>query len=797
MQQQAHVVGTVDYRNLFEAGGGLWLVLLPDLTIAAVSDAYLHASMAQRAEVVGRNIFEVFPASVEEPSATGTQNLRMSLERVLQTRMVDVLAFHRYDLRRPTAEGGEPREQCWSVVNTPVFGPEGALAYILLRVEDIKDFLRMMEHAPAEETEGHGVTSKCSQVLAACADTQQKTAEWREALRRVEEQYRERTAELDKALEESEELFESAPSGRAKVDAEGRFVKVNKGLCDIVGYSREELLKMRAEELACGEDRDKTRKALGAFFRGEVGRYTARRRYVRKDGKLIWVEITVNPIYRADGTVAYASGITTDVTEKVTAEEALRESEQRFRATFENAPIAMTHMDLDGRWIRVNPRFCEIMGYESTELLNTYFAEVSPPDEIEEEVHQMACLRRGEIPFFTMEKQYTTKDGRVLWLELTCALQRDSQGRPEYYARFAQDITERKRAQDAVKRQARLIDLSPDGILSRQPDGTITFWSKGAEALYGWTAKEAMGRSTHELLRTHFDVPFEVIVENLRHAGCWTGELVQRSKDGRRIVVQSYWVGEFDERGQLTELMESNVDISERKRAEEELARSNEDLQQFGYIVSHDLQEPLRMVSSYLQLLEQRYKDQLDQNAHDFIDFAVDGANRMSQLIKDLLQFSRVGMQSKEPEPVALTEVLAKATMNLSVAITEASADISVGPLPTVRGDPVLLVQLFQNLLGNALKFRAPDRSAIICIGAERSDNLWRITIADQGIGIAPQYQQKIFQIFKRLHTRKEYPGTGIGLAICKKIVERHGGRIWVDSQPGQGAAFHFTLPPA
>lgn len=225
----------------------------------------------------------------------------------------------------------------------------------------------------------------------------------------------------------------------------------------------------------------------------------------------------------------------------------------------------------------------------------------------------------------------------------------------------------------------------------------------------------------------------------------------------------------------------------------QELTRSNAELEQMAYVASHDLQEPLRMVTSYLQLLVQRYGGRLDTDAHEFIGFAVDGAKRMQALIDDLLTYSRVGTKAKPLEPVDCTPVVETALRSLRMVIEESGAQIEYGTLPTVLGDAAQLAQLFQNLIANALKFRA-DQPPRIQIRAEREDGFWRFEVQDNGIGIAPEYFDRIFVMFQRLHSRSTYPGTGIGLAICKKIVERHGGRIWVESEPGQGALFKFTL---
>jgi light-regulated signal transduction histidine kinase (bacteriophytochrome) len=213
-------------------------------------------------------------------------------------------------------------------------------------------------------------------------------------------------------------------------------------------------------------------------------------------------------------------------------------------------------------------------------------------------------------------------------------------------------------------------------------------------------------------------------------------------------------------------------------------------------VASHDLQEPLRMVSSYTRLLSRRYKGKLDQDADDYIQFAVDGAIRMQKLIQDLLSFSRVGTKGAPLVPVNVGEVVGRALKNLEVALKESGAEVEVAaPLPEVQADGGQLEQLFQNLTGNALKFRAPDRKPRIRIRAERlSEREWRFDIEDNGIGIEPQYFERIFVLFQRLHTRSEYEGTGIGLAVCKKIVERHGGRIWVTSKPGEGSTFSFIL---
>jgi signal transduction histidine kinase len=255
------------------------------------------------------------------------------------------------------------------------------------------------------------------------------------------------------------------------------------------------------------------------------------------------------------------------------------------------------------------------------------------------------------------------------------------------------------------------------------------------------------------------------------------------------------------------ELQASNqqleVEVGERKHAEaaqaklsQELARSNTELEQLAYVASHDLQEPLRMVASYMQLLERKYEGKLDAEAHEFIGFAVDGAKRMQALIIDLLTYSRLGSAVIPMQPTDCTKVVESALGSLGPAVVESGAQIEHGDLPVVMGNAAQLTQLFQNLLANAIKFRG-DRAPRIAVSAEPDDSFWRFSVQDNGIGIDPEYFERIFGMFQRLHNRSAYPGTGIGLAICKKIVERHGGRTWVESAPGKGAVFKFTLPKA
>jgi light-regulated signal transduction histidine kinase (bacteriophytochrome) len=251
-----------------------------------------------------------------------------------------------------------------------------------------------------------------------------------------------------------------------------------------------------------------------------------------------------------------------------------------------------------------------------------------------------------------------------------------------------------------------------------------------------------------------------------------------------------------DAAGNISMWIGSNTDIHEEKQTEEELRRANEDLNLFAFAASHDLQEPLRMITSYSQLLVKEHRGAFDDDAEVLVGYIGDGTRRMRELLSDLLAYTAVGEEQEEASDlIDLNAVVRKVLENLKTSIREAGASISVDPLPCVRGAEVHFVQLFQNLIGNAIKYRG-QRPATIHVSAQQINGEWRFEVSDKGIGIAPEYHEKVFAVFKRLHGKK-IPGTGVGLAICKRVVERHGGRIWVESQAGQGAKFRFTLPVA
>lgn len=359
-------------------------------------------------------------------------------------------------------------------------------------------------------------------------------------------------------------------------------------------------------------------------------------------------------------------------------------------------------------------------------------------------------------------------------------------------------------AEKNIKRQANLLNLTHDAIFVLNIDDKITFWNKGSQETYGWSQNEVQGKVTHELLQTEYPKPLKEIQDDVLNYGQWDGELKHKKRDGAPIIVLSRWSLQKDESGKPTGFLEINTDITKRKEAEDklkklvdELKSSNDELRQFNYITSHDLQEPLRNVASYAQLLERRYKDKLDKDADEYINFVVDAATRMKEMIQGLLDYSNVGTRKENFESLDVEDILKQVLSNLDALIEENDAAINYDPLPVINADRELLVQLFQHLIKNAIKFRKPDEPPKIHISARKDSQKkeYIFSVSDNGIGIEPQYTDRIFELFKRLHTIDEYKGTGIGLAIAKRIIERHGGHIWVESDYGAGSTFYFTLP--
>ncbi len=718
-------------------------------------------------------------------------------------------------------------------------------------------------------------------------------------------------------------LLEAAPDAMVVVNQGGEIVLLNVQAEKQFGYRRDELLgqqvthiipegfaeRLIADELRSAEDALAQQIGTGIELVAK-----------RKDGSEFPIEIMLSPLESPEGTLVTAA--IRDISVR-------RAAEARYRGLLEAAPDAMVVVNQGGEIVLLNLQAEKQFGYRRDELLGQQVTNIIPEGFAQRLIADE--LRSAEDALAQqigtgIELVAKRKDGSEFPIEIMLSPLESAEG--TLVTAAIRDISVRRAAEAALKGQARLLDLAHDAIVVRDLAGHIMYWSKGAEATYGWSSEEAIGEVTHELLHSVFPGSRAAVAAALEADGDWKGELGHTARDGRKLIVESRQSVERDANGRVRSILEINRDFSARKVAEahlaqmearyrglleaapdamvvvnqggeivllnlqaekqfgyrrdellgqpvtniipegfaerliadelrsaedalaqqigtgielvakrkdgsefpieimlsplespegtlvtaairdisvrraaeadllqkvEDLARSNEELGQFAYIASHDLQEPLRMVASYTQLLSRRYKGKLDSDADEFIAFAVDGATRMQGLIQDLLAYSRVGSRGLEMVPTSSEEALEQALTNLRGAIEGSGAIVTHGRLPTVLADETQLIQLFQNLVGNAIKYQDPGIPRVQ-ISAARSGRKWTFSVQDNGLGIDSEYFDKIFGMFQRLHKREEFVGTGIGLAICKKIVERHGGTMWVESEPGHGSTFSFVL---
>ena len=477
------------------------------------------------------------------------------------------------------------------------------------------------------------------------------------------------------------------------------------------------------------------------------------------------------------------------------------ELEKKARTIINQAYDAFVEIDVSGNIIDWNHQSEIIFGWSREEVIGKALSETIIPARYREGHRKGLEHTRvtGEGPILNKRIEISAlhRDGQEFSVELA-VFPVSTEGTVSFCA-FIRDIRERKSAADALQSQAELLNLTNDAVIMRDLDGTIRYSNRGAKEMYGFTEAEMIGHRSHDLFKTKFPIPYEQIEQAICIKGRWEGELVHHVRDGRKIIVASRQTLKVDLEGKPVAVLEINSDITERKLTEQrqqvlaEIKRSNLELEQFAYIASHDLQEPLRAVAGCLQILEKTYKGKLDDNADELIHLAIDGAIRMRALISDLLSLSRVSSGEVTFERVDLSLLLEQALKNMKTTIEETGAKITHDALPILTVEKTQLTQLFQNLISNALKFHG-DKPPEIHVGTVQHDDQWQFSVRDNGIGFEAEHSEKIFEPFKRLHGRDKYPGTGIGLAICKRIVERHRGRIWVESKPGEGTTFYFTI---
>ncbi|MHB1355727.1 MAG: PAS domain S-box protein [Anaerolineae bacterium] len=664
--------------------------------------------------------------------------------------------------------------------------------------------------------------------------------------------------EAEGALRESEEKYRLLINNANEaivVVQDGLFKFCNAATLNLLeGYSEHELQSIPYTEFVHPEDRENVEQYHCKHIAHELEQTRITYRVVTRGGAAKWVDVNT-ALIEWQGKPATLDFLT-DITERKRAEDSVRESEAKFRSTIAQSLDGILIAEEDGSIVEWNAAQTVVYGNSREEMIGTpiwqFLMDHLPesmrvPEAFEQIVKVLRDYAQAPGSAFALvpfENEIQTKDGQSKMIELSMYPIRILDA--TLWGVISRDITQRKRAELALREsEAKFratISQSMEGILIAEQDARIVEWNTAQTAIYGRSRKEMIGKPIWQFLQDHFpdsmktqETPNQLSTllrgfaeSSLSAVAQPSREVAIQTKDGQDKIIE---LSVFPIKIQDATLWEViSRDITERKKVEEalaesaerenqtilneqqrrlelerkaaqvlrakaaELSRSNKELEQFAYVASHDLQEPLRMVASYTQLLAERYAGKLDAKADKYIGYAVNGAVRMQRLINDLLAYSRVGTRAKPFTETSCLEIVQESILDLGKAIEEARAEVIIGDLPTILVDRIQIKQVFQNLIANAIKFRG-DVNPRVVITSEERDGYWELCVADNGIGIDPQFHNRIFIIFQRLHERDKYPGSGIGLAIVKKIIERHGGRIWIDSEEGKGARFIFTLP--
>lgn len=575
----------------------------------------------------------------------------------------------------------------------------------------------------------------------------------------------------------------------------------NRGAENLYGWTEKEALGQNPASLLKTEYPEAFIKSLFQKA-GETGELTLETYHYTKDGKRLTVELHLVAVKDKTGVISGYTVIMRDITERKQTEKALRESERRYKSTLDNLMEGCVIWDFNWMCVYVNDAAAKHAHLSKGVMTGKSIFKLFPGIENTAfyEYYSRAMHLRTVEQF---ESPYLFPDGLTAWFEMKV------QPVPEGIFLQTSDITERKVSEDALSKALRQLQFhvenSPLAVIEFNSSFQIIQWSKNAEKIFGWSADEVKGKSIGEFKWVYEEDAERVAALSADMLASEKTSNVHTNrnyrKDGSVIICEWYNSALVDDSGSLISVFSLILDVTERKNAENELhhtldalKRSNADLEQFAYAASHDLQEPLRMISTYTTVLERSLKKQEDDKTGQYFQILIESSRRMHSLIEGLLQYSRISSEKEEFRPVELSIIVSEVIKLLEIAVAESHAQIKVAPLPVIIANPVQMKQLFQNLITNAIKYRG-ERNPVIEINAEKKDGMVTISVKDNGIGISAEYFDKIFVIFQRLNDRSVYPGTGIGLSICKRIAENHGGRIWLQSEPGTGSTFFFTIP--
>lgn len=632
---------------------------------------------------------------------------------------------------------------------------------------------------------------------------------------------------LQVSEEKFRKIFEDSPLGKSMTTLDGK-INVNNAFCKMLGYTESELADLHWKEITHPDDYEKSAKISKDLFDEKIDTVTYEKRYLHKSGSIVWADVTTSILKDSEGKKLFFLTTVQNITERKEAQQKILE-EKKFTESVINAMPGIFYLaDQDGNLINWNNQLAQISGLTEDEILKIKLSDMIAPHDREKMTRAFEqVFNSGEV---VVEADFLSKNENYIPFYFN-GIKIFKDEKP-FLLGIGIDISERLIAE---QRYRSLFDNSPVAIWEEDWEGVLTYLNglrgKGTTDLNEYFKKnktavrealqkikvidlnsetfkifEAESRDDIiELIQKNIgsDKSIQTYTEELKAFidGRETYETVLNLKtlSGRRInVIKQINFSLF--KASTNQVIVSIIDVTKMTEMQiklehtlQDLKRSNKDLEQFAYVASHDLQEPLRMVSSYVQLIERRYKSMLDEDGIEFINFAVDGAKRMQMLINDLLLYSRVSTRGSQFESTDLNEVLNKVLLNLSSKIQETKAQISFEELPVMLVDEIQITRVFQNLISNSLKYKS-DKAPIIDLLSIDNGNEIQFSLSDNGIGISEEFREKIFEIFVRLHTRSEFEGSGMGLAICKRIVEKHGGRIWVESNDKGGCTFNFTI---
>lgn len=582
---------------------------------------------------------------------------------------------------------------------------------------------------------------------------------------------------------------------------DGTVKQLNPAWEKVFGYSMNELLTTHTVDTVHTEDLPVSRQLFEELCNGRSKAIDYTERRVTKSGELYY--FAWNLVSDSEKQLIY--GIGRNVTSQVELINQLRLNENRYNALFRNSAFGVMLINEHGSILEINDQLLKRLGYERDELLNQSAIKIMISEEdMEPALENLTELRERLIPSINVERRIRSKNGFLSWSRIGASLIELSPGETAIMV-LIEDINEEKisrRELDEVERRFEAVfNSSPSGIIITRNQGEILHTNPAFAEMLGYHPQDLIGKDVFQFTYEPDQQDTLKMVNLLNSGQISEYDLEKRyvRRDGNTFWAKT-WVSLMERNGKDVIRVAIVENIDRRKKAEQkleeknkELMEINQELEHFAYVASHDLQEPLRTVASFIQILEKRYGHLLDEDGQQFMMFVVEGAKRMQSLIRDLLEYSRINRFNTDYEKVDLNEVFQTVNRGLKEKIDSTDAVILAENLPSIQGNKIQLTQIFQNLIDNAIKFRG-DKKPEIIISVKELPSKWEISVRDNGIGISQEYFQRIFIIFQRLHTHEEYSGTGIGLALCKKIIERHGGEIWLDSVPGQGTNFTFTI---